>query len=264
MNTEYIESGILELYVFGLLSEEENLKVKEMADSNEDVKAEILSIEKAVIDLSYSVSPYLSAEVYNKIRQQLIEKHEGVVQMPRKSTTGSYLGWAAAVILLFGLGFQYYQYNQATEEVQATRTERDKFEQMLANVSQENTQNEKALAIIRDKNNNVVSLAGQNVAPEAYAKVYLNNEDNKIYVDIAGLPEPPKDKVYQVWALKLKPQLTPTSIGVLDDSQRTQNKGIFAVENFEGAEAFGITLEPAGGSPSPTLEQLYTLGEVKS
>ena len=30
----------------------------------------------------------------------------------------------------------------------------------------------------------------------------------------------------------------------------------------EGAEAFGITLEPAGGSVSPTLEQLYTLGKV--
>jgi hypothetical protein len=27
------------------------------------------------------------------------------------------------------------------------------------------------------------------------------------------------------------------------------------------AEAFGITLEPAGGSLSPTMEQLYTLGK---
>jgi hypothetical protein len=28
------------------------------------------------------------------------------------------------------------------------------------------------------------------------------------------------------------------------------------------AEAFGITLESAGGSVPPTLEQLYTLGKV--
>ena len=54
----------------------------------------------------------------------------------------------------------------------------------------------------------------------------------------------------------------PTSIGVLDVAQRSQNKGIYAVDNFEGAQAFGITLEPAGGSPTPTLEQLYTLGKV--
>jgi hypothetical protein len=30
------------------------------------------------------------------------------------------------------------------------------------------------------------------------------------------------------------------------------------------AEAFGITIELAGGSVSPTLEQLYTLGKVPS
>ena len=33
-------------------------------------------------------------------------------------------------------------------------------------------------------------------------------------------------------------------------------------EQSTGAEAFGITLEPAGGSKSPTMEQLYTLGKV--
>jgi hypothetical protein len=39
---------------------------------------------------------------------------------------------------------------------------------------------------------------------------------------------------------------------------------VFKVANAPDAEAFGITLEPAGGSVSPTLEQLYTLGKVPS
>jgi anti-sigma-K factor RskA len=66
--------------------------------------------------------------------------------------------------------------------------------------------------------------------------------------------------VYQVWGLKLNP-LTPESIGLLDGFA-TNNSKIFKVEKAENAEAFGITLEPAGGSVSPTLEQLYTLGKV--
>jgi hypothetical protein len=45
--------------------------------------------------------------------------------------------------------------------------------------------------------------------------VYWNKETQVVYVDAAGLPEPPKGMVYQVWALKLNP-LTPTSIGLLD------------------------------------------------
>jgi anti-sigma-K factor RskA len=66
--------------------------------------------------------------------------------------------------------------------------------------------------------------------------------------------------VYQVWALKLNP-LTPLSIGLLDNF-KGKNMLMFPVDNVIEAEAFGITLEPDGGSSSPTLENLYTLGKV--
>ncbi|AWH85882.1 anti-sigma factor [Flavobacterium album] len=260
MNTrEYIDSGILELYVFGRLSDEENDEVHQMAESSQEVRDEIISIEKAVINLSYSVAPYLSAENYEKIRQQLIEKHSGVVEMKPKRGMSPWLGWAAAVILMFGLGYQYYQYNEVTKEVQAVTKERGKFEQMVASLQVKNNESEKALSVIRDKFSKVVTLEGQAAAPEAYAKVYVNPNKKEIYVDIAGLPAAPEGKVYQVWALKLDP-LTPTSIGVLDNASKTN--GILQVENFDEADAFGITLEPAGGSASPTMEQLYTLGKV--
>jgi anti-sigma-K factor RskA len=256
---EYIESGILELYVFGRLSDEENAEVQQMAEKHEDVRAEIVAIEQAVINLSYSVAPYLSAHNYEKIRQQLIAKQEGVVQMPaRKRSLSPYIGWAAAILLMFGLGFQYYKYNEVKQEAQRATAERSKFEQLLANLEVKNTATEKALAVVRDKFSTPVLLEGQQVAPEAYAKVYVNNQSKQIYVDVAGLPEPPAGKVYQVWALKLDP-LTPTSIGIIDNAK--VNNGIHTVE-FNDAEAFGITLEPAGGSPSPTLDQLYTLGKV--
>ncbi len=67
--------------------------------------------------------------------------------------------------------------------------------------------------------------------------------------------------VYQVWSLKLSPTLTPTSIGLLGDFNGNNEK-LFAVSKTSDAEAFGITLEPAGGSKNPTMKQLYTLGKV--
>jgi hypothetical protein len=48
-----------------------------------------------------------------------------------------------------------------------------------------------------------------------------------------------------------------TSIGLLDKFD--ENNHFFAVNNTGDAEAFAITLEPARGSLSPTMEQLYTL-----
>ena len=37
---------------------------------------------------------------------------------------------------------------------------------------------------------------------------------------------------------------------------------IFALQNANESEAFGITLEPEGGSEAPTMNQLYVLGAV--
>jgi anti-sigma-K factor RskA len=260
--TEYIESGILELYVLGKLSDAENEEVRRMAKQHPEVEAEIIAIEKAIINLSYSLAPYLSIENYERIREQLIEKYDedGVVAMPRrKSSAATYIGWAAAVVFLFGFMFQYYRYNEAVEEKQQVTTQSYKYEQLLAATQIKNTENEKALAILRDKNTITIKLEGQQAAPDAFAKVYHNTETQRVHVDAAGLPAPPPGYVYQVWALKLDP-LTPTSIGLIENPQA--GKGIHPVEYFEAAEGFGITLEPAGGSPTPTLEKLYTLGKV--
>ena len=186
---EYITSGTLEFYVYGLLSEQENIEVNELAKQHESVRAEILSIEKAVINLSHGVSPHLSAENYEKIRQKLIEKHsnDGVVQLQPKRGANPYIGWAAAVILMFGLAFQYYKYNEVTKEVEAVTVQKSKFEQLLATTQQKNTETEKALAIVRDNASSVVTLAGQEIAPTAYAKAYVNKVKKETYIDLAGL-----------------------------------------------------------------------------
>jgi anti-sigma-K factor RskA len=262
-NKEYIESGILELYVFGSLSQNESEQVRSMALQHPEIQAEIIAIEKAVINLSYSIAPHLSAENFERIRQQLIEKYsheEGVVTLPRRrANVSAIIGWAAAVILMIGLGFQYYKYNEVIAERDRVNTERSKFEQLLAATTAKQKTIEDVLAFVKHKNTNATYLAGQQAAPESYARVYHNTLTNQTSVDLSGLPEPPQGHVYQIWALKLDP-LTPTSIGLADDTKA--NNGIHTVQTFEGAQAFGITLEPAGGSPSPTMEQLYTLGKV--
>ena len=256
----YIESGILELYVFGTLSESETAEVAEMAAKYPEIQEEIISIEKAVISLSYSMAPYLSAANYDRIRATLIEKHGKVVEMKPKSSIALFIGWAAAVILMIGFAWQYTQLDSAKNEIVMIETENDTLEKQLNTVKLNQTQTESLLAVVRDQDNTVVALGGQAVSPESKAKVYWNQATQTVYVDAAGLPEPPQGYVYQVWALKLNP-LTPTSIGLLDNFT-TNDSRLFAVNNTTGAEAFGITLEPAGGSVSPTLEQLYTLGKV--
>lgn len=258
---EYIESGILELYVYGLLSEKENLEIAELAKKNPEVDQEIISIEKAVIALSSSFSPFHSVENFEKIKARLELKHGKIVEMKPASNWSQYVGWAAAVLLLLGLGYQTLELTKTKEAISTVGNEKNKIEREYAFLNQQNKQTEKNLSIVRDIKNTGVTLGGQAVSPKSYAKVYWNKETKTTYIDAAGLPTPPKGMVYQVWSLKLSPVLTPTSIGLLDNFEGNSQK-IFAVSQTDSAEAFGITLEPAGGSLTPTMEQLYTLGKV--
>lgn len=259
--TAYIASGTLELYVFGLLSEEENREVHNLSLQHQEIAEEIVDIERAVINLSYAVSPKLSSANYDRIREKLIEKHttDVITMQPKPNNIVLYLGWAAAVIFMLGFGFQYMKYNEINEQVRGYSAKASKYEQLLAASEKSNVAKDQALTVLRDANNTVIQLAGQQAAPNASAKVYLNKTKNEIYVDVAGLPKAPEGKVYQVWALKLDP-LTPTSIGIIDN--KDADGSMFKMDSYDGPQAFGITLEPAGGSKSPTMEQLYTLGKV--
>ena len=258
---EYLESGILELYVYGLLSESENDEVNAMSNKNAEIKAEIISIEKAIINLSSSFSPFISHSQFEKIKAQLQLKHSKVVTMTPRSNWSSYVGWAASVVLLVGIGFQYSKLNDSNNQIKTINVEKSKLQETVVGLETKNKETETVLNVVRDETNTVVALAGQAAAPTAKAKIYWNKQTQVVYVDASGLPEPPEGKEYQIWSLKLVPQLTPTSIGMLVNFKANTSK-VFAVEKTGDAEAFGITLEPAGGSKSPTMEQLYTLGKV--
>ena len=257
---EYIESGILELYVYGLLTETENEEVATMAKNNPEINDEIIAIEKAIVALSSGFSPFISVENFEKIKEKLELNNSKIIELEPTRNWSQYIGWAAAVLLLVGIGYQYNQLEQTNTQVANVEVLKAKMEKDMNALQLKNKAGETSLAVVRDANNTVVTLGGQAVAPESFAKIYWNKETKVVYVDAAGLPEPPEEMVYQVWALKLSP-LTPTSIGLLDNFKVNDQK-MFAVDNATDAEAFGITLEPKGGSLTPTMEQLYTLGKV--
>ena len=258
---EYIESGILELYVYGLLNESENDEVTAMAFKHSEVKEEIAAIEKAIINLSSSFSPFISHSQFEKIKAQLELKHSKIVTMQTGSNRTAYMGWAASILLLIGIGYQYSKLNETNNQVVTIENEKSKLQETVVNLETKNKETETVLNVVRDETNTVIALGGQAVAPTAKAKIYWNKQTQVVFVDASGLPEPPEGKEYQIWSLKLLPQLTPTSIGMLTNFSANRSK-VFAVEKTGDAEAFGITLEPTGGSASPTMEQLYTLGKV--
>ncbi len=88
------------------------------------------------------------------------------------------------------------------------------------------------------------------------ATLFWNTSSKNVYLVTSNLPPAPAGKQYQLWALV---DGKPVDAGVLQDCD-----GLCQLKPVEKAQAFAITLERAGGSPAPTLEQMYVIGNVAS
>ncbi len=259
----YIASGILELYVSGSLSEKENAEVYEVLKKHPEAMAEVERIEKSLQQLSGALAPNRSDTIFSQIQSNIQEDQKQVIPVTRKrSSLPTYIAWAASIALLVGLFTQLNKNKTLKQQLVKNQTEQQLLEGKLKVAEEDLTTTKNILSVLRNKDILQVPLPGQKIDPTAYAAVYWDKDSEKVYIDVAGLPTPPPGKVYQVWSLKLNP-LTPTSLGILDQFDDNKNK-IFLLKNQNESEAFGITLEPEGGSTFPTLEMLYTLGTIES
>lgn len=259
----YIESGILELYVYGTLSEKENVEVARVIKNYPEIQEEIEKIEAALLNISAATAPHNPQFLINSLRSKIYARGgTNTAPAKKRSSLPSYIGWAASILLLVGLFFMFNKNRDLRKSLQALQAERAMMESQIAETRDDNEKIQELLEIFRNRNIIKVPLPGQDIAPNAYAAAWWDRSNNFTYIDAQNLPEPPQGLVYQVWSLKLQP-LTPTSIGLLEKFEEDKNK-IFALENPNDSEGFGITLEPEGGSETPTMEQLYALGTLSS
>ena len=98
---------------------------------------------------------------------------------------------------------------------------------------------------------------GTPVSPQSYTTVYWDTTSHDVYLLVNNLPKPASDQQYQLWAL-LNGQ--PIDMGMLEISEKPLQ--LYHMKNIQAAQAFAITLEKKGGSPTPTLTKMYVMGKL--
>ncbi len=94
-----------------------------------------------------------------------------------------------------------------------------------------------------------VRQATVNVNGGGTATVSISPSRDAAVVKMNGVPAPPAGKVYQMWLIP-KDGSAPVSQGLMDAEALSKPA---VVKGIGSAAALGITVEPAGGSTSPTL-----------
>ena len=277
---EYISSGILELYVLRQLPADETKEVEEMAARYPEVRKELSLIEEAmeVMAQKTSIVPDLGTKdlIFAKIDHKNIDRSDAEPSpLTLTPSTASSSGFRrikfvlAASIALTALSSivavtYWNKWQDSQRKLQETENELNELitqnQQIAQNFHKASNELEKLQSdfeIARSQNYQQIQMEGLAIAPSAVANIYWSANTKEVYLDVESLPETPTDKQFQLWAIV---DGKPVDAGVFDINGRI---GLKKMKDISNASAFAVTLEPRGGSESPTMDLMYVYGEVK-
>jgi anti-sigma-K factor RskA len=258
---EYIASGVVELYVMGSLSEAEREEFERMLEKYPELKQELNEVENALFQFAKSNSvsprPALKKQILNAV---LPAEQEADPRFALKGASifSDYRIAASIVFALLSLSsavYFYSKWSKAERKYAILIAEKEQLATEFNQVKQNYDQFRTDINVLRNPDVRTIALNATDTAKNYFAKVYWNAETHESYIDVQQLPVPDRDKQYQLWALV---DGKPIDAGVFSINDLVY---IQKVKNIERADAWAVTLEPAGGSPSPHLDQLYLISK---
>lgn len=275
---EYISSGIIESYVLGLAKEVERLEFERMIAEHPEIREAKEAFELSLEDLAFQGSIVPPAHIKSKVLSIIGMEELGnntqsdtvpaVYNIPEREPAKvvkrdfTRLIAAASVILLLmstGLNFyffnRYKEYNEKYVALIQQQTELATHNQIL---QARMLEYERAVEMMKDPNMYVVKMPGNPNGPDSTSAttVYWDTRTKDVYLTVNSLPQPTQGHQYQLWALV---DGKPVDAGVFD---LKDGAGMTKMKNIPRAQAFAITLEKQGGSPTPTMDRLYVLGKI--
>nr|WP_294893822.1 anti-sigma factor [uncultured Pedobacter sp.] len=274
----YIESGILELYVLGDLTAEEKSAVEAMSKLHPEVKAELEEIEKVMMDLSLDLAVEPSSKVKENFFNQItFSDEEEIVTTPSKTITNE-----AKVIPLNNKIVNFYKYSFAAclallvvsivaiinlsshlkdtkQQIAQLQNSNRTFANQVNYLDERVNSSTHSLKVLTNPDVKMVMLKGTGNSPSSKIMVAFNKKEQKVMVDFTSMDMPKNDEAhqYQLWALV---DGKPVDLGVFDSTDKTI--GLKDMKSIGNAQTFAVTLEPRGGSVSPTLEKLMVIGNI--
>jgi anti-sigma-K factor RskA len=266
----YIESGILELYVLDDLTSEERAQVEAMALKHPAIKVELEEIERSLelYAKENAVEPsesqrerILNSSLTNfgddrNFPSKEADAVNNIIPFERVKSTSFYkYAFAASLALLIvsiaALVSVYNRLQQSNTLLASLQTQNQHFTNRVNLMDRE-------LSVFRDPSFKLLKLQGTAKSPASVLTVAWSPAKKKVMIDMANANMPVNDQnhQYQLWALVGG---KPVDLGVFDAT--SDSKDMKEMKEIASADAFAVTLEPRGGSPTPTMDEMMVIGK---
>jgi anti-sigma-K factor RskA len=196
-----------------------------------------------------------------EVRARVIEAvMEAVFPAPR-GVSPWWLATAATLFLALW-GWRELAVRASRDHAASQQAEIKRLEEENTRLSQRSEKLSAEIAALAGADTRTIALSGQEVAPSANAKVFLEPSRRRALVFFHNLPANPDDKSYQLWIIR-SDQPQPMSAGVFDVTET--GSASIVIENLPldtMIKALAVTLEPKGGVAQPTNTRFYVAGNT--
>lgn len=245
MNKEqFLNSGLLEQFVLGLTSPEEDKIVQEYLHRFPELNNELNALHNAMEQyaLQHSIPPPKS--------QYSADTFESNAQVSISDSDYGFNWSLLTAVLLACLSFYLFRSNQQQQKNILQIEAEHAALKTYCQASQDKVQ---AQLLILDKiqhpNTQSIVLAGTAIAPAHFAIAHWNPTLKEGWLDPTKLPILPKGKQYQVWA-DINGEMI--SIGLIPPNSRE----LISIAYLANAESINITEEALGGAEHPNVSLL--------
>ena len=226
-------------YTLGALDAKETTALEAHLQKCESCRAELSTYRAASDNLLMSLPPQMPSTA---LRGRLQKRLPGTQKSARSHLNWSWSRVAVGIALLLLLALNVF----SISEVRALQRQQAQLMNQIEN-------GQMALTMLSYPHTQSFPIQQDNVM----GSLLLDTEYNNAVLILRGLPSIPEDQTYQIWLIA--PDGKRTSAGLLrpqgnlpfisEPLDTTQN-----IANFVGV---GMTVEPAGGSDSPTGLQIF-------
>lgn len=264
----YISSGIIETYVLGMATAEESAELLAYAQNHPEIKQALLEEELVMENVAMQDSVAAPAYLKEKLQHSLFGntsnntvevKPETIVRDINTNRGGrngiwKFLAVAASLLLIISIAFMLVTSDRIKEENQLAM---EKMEQQKI-AQQKEMENMKAeMALVTDPAIKKIPLMGIEKHPDNNATLYWDTRNTDVYLKLHNMPAPKQDKQYQLWAIV---DGKPVDLGVFENG--SNDTLVQKMKSIPKAEMFAITLETKGGSPTPTMDEMYVAATI--
>ncbi|UGU14957.1 anti-sigma factor [Sinomicrobium kalidii] len=238
-----LESDLLESYLIGSTSPEEDYRVEECIAKYPEVKQKYMELQEDLENYTRSFSRPAPDRVKKNVMKTI--RKEKKRRTPRYYNAVAVIAaifCTSTILLLYQNKVLLHKNGLVNEEIAALKSD-------ILNTNSKLDDVKNQFLILNNPKTQKYVLKGNRRAKNLKTVAYIDPVEKLSMINIVSLPELPEEQVFQMWA-EIDGEMI--SLGVLENAQ---NK-LLSIPFKEDAKSYNITIEPKGGNINATEENM--------